>query len=212
MTATQVKVPPPLKGVNGASGDRGEGPGPRSPGGAFPLPRAQLGLWLFLAVATILFSAVISAYVVRMGMSDWQPLPEPALLWVNTGVLVLSSAALQWARRRARRCPLEGVRPGLILGGGLALAFFVGQLWAWQQLHAGGYFLAANPSSSFFYLITALHGAHLGGGLVTWGRTTVRVWRGVDGARARLSVSLCAVYWHFLLVVWLVLFGLMLFT
>ena len=72
-----------------------------------------------------------------------------------------------------------------------------------------GYFLAANSASAFFYLITAIHGLHLLGGLVVLGRTGTRVWHGADTGRVRLSVELCSLYWHFLLLVWLILFALM---
>ena len=92
---------------------------------------------------------------------------------------------------------------GLIAGGVFAVAFLVGQLLAWQQLNAAGYFLAANPANAFFYLITGVHGLHLLGGLVALGRTTAKVWRGVEVSQVRLSVELCAIYWHFLLLVWL---------
>ena len=94
-------------------------------------------------------------------------------------------------------------------GGASAVTFLIGQLLAWQQLSAAGYFLASNPANSFFYLITAVHGLHLMGGLVALGRTTAKVWRGVEMAQVRLSVELCAIYWHFLLLVWLVLLGLL---
>jgi len=70
--------------------------------------------------------------------------------------------------------------------------------------------VATNPSSSFFYLITAVHGLHLMGGLLVLGRTTVRVARGADLRKIRLSVELCATYWHFLLVAWIALFALLL--
>lgn len=94
-------------------------------------------------------------------------------------------------------------------GGVSAVVFLVGQLLAWQQLNVAGYFVASNPANSFFYLITATHGLHLMGGLVALGRTTAKVWRGAEVARMRLSVELCAIYWHFLLLVWLVLLGLL---
>ena len=175
-------------------------------------PRAKTGLWVFLAVVTSVFCLFISAYAMRMKLGDWRPLPEPALLWLNTGILVLSSVALQWARIAAKQGRINSVRVGLTATGVLTLAFMAGQLLAWQQLYELGYYLASNPANSFFYLITGLHGLHLLGGLVAWGRTTTRVWRGSDAAQVRLSVELCAVYWHFLLIVWLVLFGLMLST
>src|SRR5919197_2535982 len=198
--APPVKATPRLTGRGGDSDWGGNGGGPFT--GGLPLPKAKGGLWVFMGVVTVLFSIIISAYVMRMGFGDWQPLPEPRLLWLNTGVLIMSSAAMQWARIAARRGRLEGVRVALLAGGIFAGAFLAGQLWAWHQLSALGYFVATNPANSFFYLITALHGLHLLGGLGAWGETTVKVWRGFD---VGLSVQLCAVYWHFLLVVWLVL-------
>jgi cytochrome c oxidase subunit III len=187
-----------------------EGPIGEFPGtGAMTLPAAKIGLGVFLAVAGALFTLFISAYSMRMGMVDWRALPVPKLLWFNTAVLVLSSAALQWAHVAARRNDIDGVILGLLAGGASAVTFLVGQLLAWQQLRVAGYFVASNPANSFFYLITAVHGLHLMGGLVALGRTTAKVWHGAAIAEARLSVELCAIYWHFLLLVWLVLLGLL---
>ena len=181
-------------------------------GRAFPLPTAKIGLRVFLGVVTVLFSLLVVAYADRMAAADWRPLPEPWLLWLNTAMLILSSVAFQWAWVSARRGQGDGVRIDLLAAGGFAFAFLVGQLVVWQQLAALGYFAATNPAVAFFYLITALHALHLLGGMVVWGRTTAKVWRGVEVDQVRLSVELCAVYWHFLLVVWLVLFALLLFT
>ena len=172
-------------------------------------PAAKVGLGVFLAVAGSLFALLISAYSMRTGMADWRTLPVPRLLWFNTGVLVVSSVALHWAYLAVRRNDLESVTAGLLVGGASAVAFLIGQLLVWQQLDVSGYFLANNPANAFFYLITATHGLHLIGGLVALGRTGARVWRGVDPIRLRLSVELCAIYWHFLLLVWLVLLALL---
>jgi cytochrome c oxidase subunit 3 len=173
------------------------------------LPAAKIGLGVFLAVAGSLFALFISAYSMRMNMVDWRALPVPRLLWFNTGLLALSSAALQWAHMAARRNDMDRVMVGLSAGGASAVTFLVGQLLAWQQLRGAGYFVASNPANSFFYLITAIHGLHLMGGLVALGRTSAKVWRGAEMAQVRLSVELCAIYWHFLLLVWLVLLGLL---
>ncbi|WP_454632524.1 cytochrome c oxidase subunit 3 [Bradyrhizobium cenepequi] len=170
---------------------------------------AKIGLGVFLAVVGSLFALFISAYSMRMNMVDWRTLPVPALLWFNTGVLMLSSVALQWAYMAARRDDIDGVSVGLCAGGASAVIFLVGQLLAWRQLSDAGYYLASNPANSFFYLITAAHGLHLIGGLVALGRTTAKMWRGAEVAQVRVSVELCAIYWHFLLLVWLVLLGLL---
>ena len=181
-------------------------------GRSLALPDAKLGLFVFLAVITSLFSLFISAYLMRMQLGDWRPLPDPDLLWLNTGVLVLSSIALQWARVAAKGERSERVRNALLAGGFFAFAFMGGQLLAWQQLVDAGYFVQSNPANAFFYLITGIHALHLLGGLVVWSLTLIKLLGGAEVARVRLSVELCAVYWHFLLVVWVILFGLMLST
>jgi cytochrome c oxidase subunit 3 len=180
--------------------------------GALPLPSVKVGLGVFLAVATSLFALLISAYFMRKAWPDWTTLAVPSVLWLNTGLLLLSSVAMQWTRDAARRGKIDGVRSGLIAAGAFAFSFLAGQLWAWQQLNASGYFVAANPANAFFYLLTALHGLHLLGGLWVWGKTTAKLWRGVEVGAVRLSVELCTVYWHYLLLVWLVLFALLLST
>ena len=181
-------------------------------GRSLPQPNAKLGLYVFLAVVTSLFALFISAYLMRMELGDWRPLPDPDLLWLNTGVLVLSSIALQRALIAAKREQVDSMRNGLLAGGFFAFAFIGGQLLAWQQLVDAGYYAHSNPANAFFYLITGLHALHLLGGVVAWGMTTIKVLGGAEVARVRLSVELCAVYWHFLLVLWVILFGLMLST
>lgn len=179
---------------------------------------APTGLYFYFAVATVMFLLVGAMYLMRMGVGhigfglDWRPTPKPWLLWVNTFVLVLSSVTFQQARIAARRDQTDRVVTLLLTAGMFAFAFLGGQLVVWQQFATQGYFLATNPANSFFYLITTLHGLHLIGGLVAWSYTTVRVWNGVEIARVRQSVELCAVYWHFLLVVWLAFFCLLLVT
>ena len=176
---------------------------------AFPVPTVTLGLRVFLCVVTVLFLLLIMAYGSRMEFEDWRPAPQLSLLWLNTGLLVLSSVAMQWARISARRSDVDGVTLGLSAGGVFAVAFLGGQIVAWRQLSMLVAFDITNPAIGFFYLITALHGLHLLGGLVAWGWTAATLWRGADVIQVRLSVELCTVYWHFLLLVWLVLFGLL---
>jgi cytochrome c oxidase subunit III len=172
-----------------------------------PMPIAKVGLGVFLAVVGCLFALFTSAYSMRMEYADWSSMPVPPLLWVNTGILVLSSVALQCALVAARNGQTELVRLGLATGGLTAIAFLIGQIVVWRELEATGYFLTANPANSFFYLITGMHGLHILGGLVGLGKTTARAWeRNTPRERLALSVELCAMYWHFLLIVWLALF------
>jgi len=181
-------------------------------GGEFALAKPHVGLRVFLAVASVLFTLFIVVYVDRMTFPDWRPMPEPWLLWANTVVLTLSSVSLHWAWINSDRDRMDGVSKGLWAGGLFALAFLAGQVWAWLQMVDLGYYASSNPANGFFYLLTGLHGVHLLGGLVAWVRTSAKVRAGEDNARINMSVGLCAVYWHFLLVVWLVLFGLLLLT
>jgi cytochrome c oxidase subunit 3 len=182
----------------------------------------KVGLWVFLAVVSSLFGLFASAYTMRMhghgGLAAWQQLDEPNVLWINTLVLVLASAAMQIARNRIDHDDLTGGRT-YFLGAGLAtIAFLIGQAWAWRQANAGGDLGPGSPAFSLFVLLTAVHGLHLVGGLWVLGRTAARLWRSVEAgsvvarSRIRLSVQLCTTYWHWLLLIWLGLFALLLST
>jgi cytochrome c oxidase subunit 3 len=182
-----------------------------------PAP-ARVGLWVFLAVVTSLFALFCSAYYMRMGhghgeVSDWLHYSKPQVLWLNSALLILASIAMQWARSAVTRGHVANARDALLLGGLLTLGFLAGQLFAWRELRELPLFDARNPAIAFFYLLTAVHALHLLGGLVVWVRTLVRLRRkDVELIDVRLSVELCSVYWHYLLLVWLVLFALLLAT
>jgi cytochrome c oxidase subunit 3 len=186
--------------------------------GLAEMPPQRVGLWVFLGVVTSLFSLFMIMYVERSGFPDWRPVDDPQLLWFNTAFLVLGSLAFQLARNATRHDSLSGVRLNLTAGGVFTIVFVAGQVIAWQQLTAGGTLFASNPASTFFYLVTGLHALHMLGGLWVWARTTWRAWQGLgsldvaDVAKIRLSVQLCSVYWHFLLLVWLVVFYLLITT
>ncbi|MFL5187704.1 MAG: cytochrome c oxidase subunit 3 [Microvirga sp.] len=167
-------------------------------------PPSKIGLGIFLAVVGSLFALFFSAYAMRMQLPDWRTLPIPAILWLNTAMLVLSSLALHGAKSAIGRGEMPELRMGLLAAGISAMAFLSGQFLAWRQLTGEGYLLAANPANAFFYVLTGVHGLHLLGGLVALGRTTEKAWRETTTEPLRLSVELCATYWHFLLLVWLV--------
>jgi cytochrome c oxidase subunit III len=180
-----------------------------------PQATAKLGLGAFLVVVSSLFALLVSAYAMRMGMSDWRALPMPIVLWFSTGLLILASIAFHMAVIAARCGEFGHLRSGLLAAGVCSLAFLAAQLLAWRELAASGYFAATNPASAFFYLVTAIHGAHMLGGLVALCRTCARAFAAPRGIAPKamgeltLSVELCAMYWHFLLLVWLVLFALL---
>jgi cytochrome c oxidase subunit III len=170
-----------------------------------PVAPAKIGLGVLLAVIGSFFALFISAYAMRMQLPDWRTLPFPSILWLNTAMLVASSLALHCAKVAERRGETGELKFSLIAAGVSALAFLSGQLVAWQQLAQEGYRLTGNPANDFFYILTGAHGLHLLGGLVALARTTEKAWHLPPTDRLRLSIELCATYWHFLLFVWLVL-------
>jgi cytochrome c oxidase subunit 3 len=190
----------------------GEGPA-RAP--------ARVGLWVFLGVVTSLFGLFISAYYIRMGhghgadaaISDWRAISDPPVLWLNTVLLILGSVAMQSARGALVRGQADRTATGLLIGGLLTIAFLAGQFFAWSEIRATEFFTPSNPAVAFFYLLTAVHGLHLVGGLYVWGRTLARLRRkDVELIDVRLSIELCSMYWHYLLLVWLGLFAVLLST
>lgn len=187
------------------TGDTGLAPGTE----AIKLPASKVGLGVFLAVVGALFALFFSAYFMRMELPDWRTLAMPRILWFNTGVLVLSSVALQLAVVAARGGRLSALRRYLIGGAAFAVVFLVGQVLAWRALADLGYFATSNPAYSFFVLITGVHGLHIIGGLVALARTAVHKGAGQVSERLRTGTELCATYWHFMLFVWIVIVALL---
>ena len=172
-----------------------------------------IALLTFLAVVTSFFALILSAYALRMELGDWVPMTEPQLLWTNTAMLILASLAFQWTRNAAVKGQSSRLKPGLIVTGVLTVGFVAGQYLAWQQLQASGQFITTNPSNAFFYFLTGAHAVHILGGMYVWARATTRVLLGTaEGGAIRRSIELCTIYWHFLLLVWLIMFGLLLST
>ncbi|MDR3449782.1 MAG: cytochrome c oxidase subunit 3 [Alphaproteobacteria bacterium] len=168
---------------------------------------AKLGLGVFLAVVGTLFALLMSAYAMRINAAEWWPRSTLTQLWLNTGLLLASSVALQWSVFAVRRDWIESAMFGLFAAGVFALCFLAGQLWVWRELHDAGLFLAASPAVAFLYLISGLHGLHLAGGMVALGRTVDKAGRELDAEKLRPSIELCAIYWHFLLAVWFLAFA-----
>ena len=183
-------------------------------GGTINLSKGKLGLRFIMFVSTIFFCLFIVTYSDRMVYPDWQRMPEPWLLWFNTAVLFFSSMVFVNTQIASKNNQFQIVKKRLLLIGFLAFAFLIGQLLVWQQLIANGFYVSTNPSNAYFYVFTALHGLHLLGGLVYWYLTIKKVWISSDivVSKVKHTVELCAIYWHFLLAVWVVLFGLMLFS
>jgi cytochrome c oxidase subunit 3 len=188
-------VLPPRLGEDG-------GP-PQGPQGILGDPD-RFGLLAFLGTLTMMFIGLTSAYLVRQTASDWRSLPAPRILWWNTAALVLSSVALEGARRGLRRVDLATARQGMAVAGLLGLLFALGQVQAWRILTAQGLSLTSNPHSSFFYVLSGLHVVHVSGGLIWWGVAFRRLHR-LAFAPEQDVLRLFATYWHFLAGLWLYL-------
>ena len=168
---------------------------------------AGIGLWVFIGVASALFTLFLAAYLMRMTSSDWSSIALPWQLWLSSTLLAAGSVLLQRASAAARAGQWARARPLLLAGGACAAAFLGAQFWAWQALQAARVMFAGNPAASFFYLLTALHGLHVLGGLLAWAFTAQSVVPRAEPPDAAWRLALCARYWHFLLAVWVVLFA-----
>ncbi|MEX2469736.1 MAG: cytochrome c oxidase subunit 3 [Pseudohongiellaceae bacterium] len=181
--------------------------GELKPETAFDTEPERVGLSIFLVVASVVFSLFTVSYFIRMELPDWRPLSEPAQLWLNTGLLVISSVLFQWARNIVVAGNTRNLLTAFIGGGVFAILFIVAQLVTWGQLQAQGLYLTSNPANAFYYLLTGVHALHLLGGLWVWSKSSIRLLSGGEAKDVRLSIELCTLYWHFLLIVWLVLFA-----
>jgi cytochrome c oxidase subunit 3 len=175
--------------------------------GALPaLPPLRLLVWLLLATLTLVFGLLVSAYLVRMGMPDWQSLALPSALWWSTAALFGASIALEVAARAANRDDAALAKGSFVVGAALVAAFVIAQATGWRALISDGIVLSSHVSAGFFYLITGLHGAHVLGGLAALGVIGARAPRRGWGRASALGMDVTATYMHFLLVVWIGLF------
>jgi len=179
------------------------------PEGAFDAAPERVALVIFLVIASVIFSMLTVSYYVRMELPDWTPLSDPAQLWLNTALLVVSSILFQWARNLVTKGQDKYLIAALVGAGVFAMLFIAGQLVVWNGLQSAGYFVASNPANSFFYLLTGLHALHLLGGLWVWSKSLIRLLSVGESQDLRLSIELCTLYWHFLLIVWLVMFAIL---
>jgi len=164
------------------------------------------GLWVLLAASTMVFAAFSSAFVVRRGLSDdWTAMHWPPILFVNTVVLLGSSVVLDQSRRALRTGNRSGFNFWWTLATALGVLFLCGQGFAWYQLKEAGVYVSTNPSSSFFYVLTAAHAFHLMGGVAALLYVDVQALRLRLGPAKRTAIDVTAIFWHFLDGIWLYL-------
>ena len=166
---------------------------------------AKLGLWVAMGTITMLFAAFTSAYIVRSSGQDWVPLAAPPILWFNTAILLASSVTMEIARHSFRRWQPLSFRKWILVTAVLGSAFLAGQILAWRELSQQGIYLASHPHSSFFYVLTGIHGAHLLAGVVALFYVLGLAIRYRLTPGESSSPTIAATYWHFVDALWLYL-------
>jgi cytochrome c oxidase subunit 3 len=172
-------------------------------------------MWVALAAIVMMFTALTSAYIVRAASSnDWQKLPMPRVILLSTVLIVLSSVTFEAARRKLKAGFVAQYSRWLLFTTVLGFAFLVTQLLAWRQLVRQGVYVATNPHSSFFYLLTAAHGVHLFGGLLAMLYLVMRSRQGdteLQRVKREASADAATLYWHFMDGLWIYIFLLLFF-
>ena len=200
------KPPGPNGKGPGGNGWRQKGEGGKRP--EFSPAAYRITTWVLVAAIVMMFAALSSAYIVLSGGEEWKPISVPRMLFWSTGVIAVSSATLEAARRYLKdgnqRKYAQWLEVTLLLG----LTFLGTQIMAWRELRGQGLYLAGNPHSSFYYLFTGVHGAHVLGGIIALLFLVVRTRniQELSSRQAQASASLVQIYWHVMGAIWIWLF------
>ena len=135
--------------------------------------------------------------------------PGPHTAAIKSVTTPSSSVLFQWSRNIVVRGDTRNLYTSFFGAGVLAILFIVAQMVTWNHLQAGGFYLSSNPAVAFYYLLTGVHALHLIGGLWVWSKCAIRLTSGGEPEEVRLSIQLCTIYWHFLLLVWIGLFAIL---
>ncbi len=204
-----ARKPRRTRGDGGSAGRIRRDGGDGRPGPTRHYDPYQTLTWVLIIPVVMLFVGLTSALVVRRGMSeDWVPVRLPSILGINTVILVISSITFILALRALSGHSRE-FRVLLWVTAALGTLFLAGQLAAWRQLAARGAFLSTDPSSAFFYVLTASHGMHLIGALTALLYLTIRALRAELTPRRESALRTTAVFWHFMGVLWIYLFSIL---
>ena len=166
----------------------------------------KFALWLFIVTVIMIFAALTSAYIVRQADGNWLLFDLPDLFYITTLVILVSSGTLHWAYLAVKNDNLETAKLAIGITTMLGIVFLAGQILAWNELVANNIYLVGNPSGSFVYIISGLHGLHIISGVVFLLVVLVALFRYKIHSRNLLRIEMCATYWHFLGGLWLYLF------
>lgn len=174
-----------------------------------PIPSQKIFLWIAIVGMIMLFAAFTSACIVSQAEGNWLHFELPQLFYLSTAFIIISSLPMQLAVHSAKKNRQQSLLTSLIITLGLGLAFSFTQFLGWSKLVEMKVFFGgptSNPSGSFLYVITAVHLAHLAGGLIYLLFVITQSIRGKYNSEYNLPVQLCAIYWHFLDILWVYLF------
>ncbi len=167
----------------------------------------KFALWLFIISIVMLFAALTSAYIVKQADGGWLSIRLPNIFIFNTLVLFMSSISMHWSLLAAKKDRITGLKYGLFVTMTLGLIFVVGQYISWSKLvEMNVYFVSNHASSSFIYVFTGLHGAHLLSGLIFILVTLIAAYRLKVHSKSLVKIEMCTTYWHFLGGLWLYLY------
>lgn len=173
--------------------------------------RYQTTILLGMVSIFMFFMALAAAFLVRRTGKDWINFRLPTIIWINTIVLLTSSLTVELARRRLALNDQSGFKMMWRATTALGVAFLVGQIVAWRDLVAMGFYVGTNASSSFFYVFTAAHAAHLIGGILALFYVLFRDFRKTARLSLPIAAEVTSYYWHFMDGLWLFLVALLFF-
>ncbi len=166
----------------------------------------KFALWLFMITVVMIFAALTSAYIVRQGEGNWTEFELPVAMWVTSAIILLSSATMHWALISAKRNELERVKLAISITTVLGAAFLIGQFYVWGVLVDNSIFFVGNPSGSFLYVLSGLHGLHLISGVIFLIIVLISTLKYKVHSKSLNQIQMCATYWHFLDALWIYLF------
>ncbi|HMD37873.1 MAG TPA: cytochrome c oxidase subunit 3 [Candidatus Acidoferrum sp.] len=196
---------PPAGGDDGDGGDSNRRRGPQLPSSR----RYATAIVIALVSIVMFFMAMAAAFLfLRSTSNKWVPLHLPALVWVNTVILLLSSGAIELARRSLAGANVKQFRRLWSVATALGVLFLIGQLAAWREFVLAGFYVSTNQASSFFYIFTGLHGLHLLGGVCALLYVSLRKFENAKVSRS-VAAEIASYYWHFMDGLWVFLLALL---
>jgi cytochrome c oxidase subunit 3 len=174
----------------------------------------MLLLWLGIASIIMIFAGLTSAYVVRQAEGNWWYFDMPSLFYVNTAVIIVSSLTFIFATRYASKNDFSKTNMFLLITLLLGLVFVFIQFKAWGVLVEGGIFFTgaeSNAAGSYLYVLSGVHLAHIFVGLISLFWVTIKSYNGAYTVDKHNGIKLVALFWHFLGILWIYLFGFLIF-